>query len=490
MRLRNLRFVQSDSQLNESADQLIGGPTACSLPSSNPPPARRHRSRDHLLADQLVTAVELRAQRYDYVSKPAPPHGLWRTLDAHFLEKVQCSASFVLTHVDPKNGLFQGRLRVTWRLRTVHEPNERHEPRIREPRIRAKALTCYIHESRIWREMTDECKDTVLWHGITILTFVGHEIFPVQDFPFDRQLINLDVLEFVWRDKNMSDPFDETFSERMKVVTFTTKTSCTLPEWTAFPAILTAEEVQLPSGPTNVSRCTVMLRIQRKPDYYVWQVFAVGTVILIAAMLPLGLGCSNSMVGDRMNLHACGLLTLVLFKYSVSRDLPVVPYSTMISRFLEYQIITLAALCLESVLAYKALKYMFVSEFFLFRFEDSLLIILSCGWVWYFVECAFCTDYADWDDVIRDRTGDNEELIDELTPDVRIGRNAVDLVHRAVSKLEGATLAPIILAKRAVTRSFTSVFYRTISPDDNGYTAMPRLDTAKGTKCRMSNTWT
>merc|ERR1719182_1134456 len=112
-----------------------------------------------------------------------------------------------------------------------------------------------------------------------------------------------------------------------------------LPEWDTFPAIIAVTNSKKPgSGPSYATRFVVKLRLQRKEKYYVTQIFMVTYLILSASLLPLALAPGETFIGDRLALHSSGLLTLVSFKYGVQADLPSVPYSTFVSRFLTAQI--------------------------------------------------------------------------------------------------------------------------------------------------------
>merc|ERR1712194_52032 len=103
------------------------------------------------------------------------------------------------------------------------------------------------------------------WRGVSVMTFVGYEIFEVYDFPFDRQVIDLELLQFVWRDEKDAD----VFYEDMKLVSFTSETISMLPEWDSWPAIIEAKNEKQPgSGPSFGTRFNMRLRVQRKAKHY------------------------------------------------------------------------------------------------------------------------------------------------------------------------------------------------------------------------------
>jgi len=327
----------------------------------------------------------------------------------HFLDKVVCNAYVRLIHIDPKNGSFEGRIKFYWKLRTAHCKHDRTEPRVRVPGIRATKLVCTVHESRIWRDAVEDSVLTMCWKGVTDITFVGYEIFEVHDFPFDRQLISLDLFEFVWRSHQDANSYDET----MKLVSLNMVTLSTLPEWDTFPALITAQELDhLSGGPSYASRFVVRLRIQRKPQYYITQIFLVAFLILLAAILPLGLEAGDKHIGDRLSLHAAGLLTLVAFKYGVSNDLPIVPYGTFTTKYLNLQIITLVSVSVESIGAYRIVTAGGAElQGRVDVAEDFVLIIIIVAWTMYFIFCAVFKSPRPWVEVLKGQMS-SEEMSD------------------------------------------------------------------------------
>merc|ERR1719499_2289031 len=101
----------------------------------------------------------------------------------------------------------------------------------------------------------------------------------MHQFPFDRHILNLERLEFVWRpDKDAAD-----YYKSMKVCSFTVMASSMLPEWNVHNenAVICALNGTTPDmslgltdhPPTSASKFTVRLRIERKHEFYAWQVF-------------------------------------------------------------------------------------------------------------------------------------------------------------------------------------------------------------------------
>lgn len=336
-------------------------------------------------------------------SEPPPPVDLWDTDDVQYLDKVKCHTWVRLTHVDPKNGSYEGRMKIHWTLRMLNTMDHT-EPRMRVPGIRLPRLVCSVEESRIWRHFDADSEHSIAWQGTSVITFTGFEIFEVHDFPFDRQIITLDLFEFVWR----TDKDSDVYHEAIKIVSFTMETISMLPEWDTYPAIIEPCDIMRPgTGPTFGTKFIVRLRLQRKEKYYVTHIFLVSLLILVASLLPLSFTPGETHVGDRLGIHSGGLLTLVAFKYGVSHDLPCVPYSTFISTFLTSQIFTLVFVCAEAVFAYKTID-LFIEKEVIATMETILLISLLLGWFLYFCHLAFNKGRVSWEEVLdsQDEIGD------------------------------------------------------------------------------------
>lgn len=303
---------------------------------------------------------------------PQPPPDLWDVTDATLLEAVRCEAFIRIAQVDPKHGTFRVRMKCLWSFRTLnsHEDTELYLRGV--PGIRMPGLIEAVEESRVWKDISTmrTTRRTVFWKGISLFTMDGFKAFHMQPFPFDRHILNLERLEFVWRpDKDAQD-----YYKSMRVVSLTVKCSSMLPEWQTLPAYVrelsapddgrvirqTTRAPYLSPGAAggvedvklnHASKFTVHLRIQRLHQYYTWQVFLVTYLITVLSLFPLGMHPES--LGDRVAVYAGGTLTLVAFKYSVSDHLPSVPYLTVTDKFLLAQILTLLMCAVLAVLTYR-----------------------------------------------------------------------------------------------------------------------------------------
>lgn len=307
---------------------------------------------------------------------------LWDVHDPAFLDKVCCECLIKVTRVDPKESRFELRMKCKWTFRTLHS-DEKTETKLRVPGIRLPGLIVEVNESRVWKDLqkTKGSENTVFWRGVSLFTITGFERFEMLDFPFDRQVMSLDIFEFVWQADKDSTDYD--FS--MHIVSFRLETMSMLPEWEAATAIIEATNVRVqhksglhvlgasagseatgyaggsrssPRGsaeqrPSYANRFKVQLRLQRNNWFYLIQIFGLSILITMASTIPLLMPANRDHIGSRLGLYSGGVLTLTSFKYSVGDQLPSVPYSTKFDRIMLTEVVTLIGCALESLVAYR-----------------------------------------------------------------------------------------------------------------------------------------
>jgi len=319
------------------------------------------------------------------------PKYLWDTKDVQKLEMVRCEAYVRVSAIDPKAGHFRVRMKCIWSFRTLNSKEDAELHLRGVPGIRMPGLVEVIEESRIWKDLSfsgtgQTTAKTVFWRGISLFTMDGFKCFEMHQFPFDRHILNLERLEFVWRpDKDAAD-----YYKSMKICSFVVHASSMLPDWKVHNKVALIRPInpsepdnsrdQNEPAPTYASKFTVKLRIERKYEFYAWQVFLVTYLITILTCCPLGMKPAE--VGDRLAVYVGGTLTLVAFKYGVSDHLPSVPYQTFTDKFLLSQIITVFSCGVLSILSYRITheeRYPDLEQH-VDWFENILGFLLVLGW--------------------------------------------------------------------------------------------------------------
>jgi len=225
----------------------------------------------------------------------------------------------------------------------------------------------------------------------------------MSDFPFDRQVINLELMEFVWRDSKDADTFDYS----MKLVFFRVTTESLLPEWDPYPAKLRVDQLittgDRHDGPTSASRFQVKLRVERKIRFFVIQIYFVTLLIVVITTFPLALPPTKDHVGTRLSAYGTGVLTLVAYKYGIAESLPRVPYQTYTDKYLVHQIITVVIIAVEALIAYHLVENAGADEVIVRYLELIGLVIIVLLWICFFVYTAKFKLRASWQHVLKNQ---------------------------------------------------------------------------------------
>jgi hypothetical protein len=410
----------------------------------------------------LLEEEAVLVRRAEFKCKPrAAPSSLWDVADEAFLELVRCRAFMRVTKVDPKEGVFEVRMKCLWSFRTKNSGEQAEITMRGVPGIRMPGLRVTVEESRIWKDLnfdanhgrSQSCggpsKDTLLWRGTSIFTMDGWKAFDLRTFPFDRHVLNLERLEFVWRsDKDSAD-----YHKSLKVVEFTTETSSMLPEWKTYPALLTVmneleSDVERPlhlledkvgagktlKAPSYATKFSVCLRIERKCTFYSWQVFLVTYLITMLSCFPLGMPPKLDFLGDRLNMYAAGVLTLVAYKTGINDHLPNVPYQTFTDWYLLAAIMTLFFAAVGTLYPYRLteirdqdddetdeeMKAIYEAKYRLLDSSENVILgILFAAWTFTVLLVFFVKPNrrTSWDEIIESSTTDAFGADDFTPPD-------------------------------------------------------------------------
>jgi hypothetical protein len=347
--------------------------------------------------------------------------------DSCNLELVKCEAFVRLAALDPKQGTFRVRMKCIWAFRT-HNSREDAELHLRGvPGIRMPGVLEVVEESRVWKDLTfsgslQTTGNTVLWRGISLFTMDGFKAFEMSQFPFDRHILNLERLEFVWRPQKD----DADYYKSMKLACLTVETSSMLPEWNVLDAYVRPLNAQVPDLSqghavaklksrctwSHASKFTVQLRIERKARFYCWQVFLVTYLITMLTCTPLGMDPLE--VGDRLAVFVGGMLTLVAFKYGVSDHLPSVPYQTFTDKFLLAQIMTIFFFGILTIVSYRIIVYFEDLHLVVDWFENIVGFLSFLGWTTALVMASVLKDsWRDTTDSWKSIAERDKESMDE-----------------------------------------------------------------------------
>jgi len=319
-------------------------------------------------------------------------------------DRVFCHTRISIIQVDPKTGMFQVRMVCQWAFRTFSPKNDTEVRNRGVPGIRVPGLEVDVLESRVWKDLestknNEQCthcgspnsaRNTIFWRGTSIFVLRGYKRYWVRDFPFDRHVISLHQMDFVWRptkDEANQDPFDT-----MKVVWLRVDTTSVLSDWFPKSAVVSVDEGEVKSIDKSVplhasdatdiqhtyaSKFKIRLRIERVHGFFVRQIFVISTLIFLSSCSPLALPPTQDTMDTRLSVYGGGLLTLVAFKYGIMDHLPSVPYSTFTDDFLMWQIYVIFFLIVECLVSFRC-EVALMNK--IDEAENGLLLVLAVIW--------------------------------------------------------------------------------------------------------------
>lgn len=325
------------------------------------------------------------------------------SLIASSRDRVFCHARISILQVEPKTGMFQVRMVCQWAFRTFSPKNDTEISYRGVPGIRVPGIEVDVLESRVWKDLesmknNESCaqcgspnstRNSIFWRGTSIFVLRGYKRYWVRDFPFDRHVISLHQMDFVWRPSK-----DEaTFYDTMKVVLLKVETTSVLSDWTPNTAVVSVDDGEvkthdrsMPLAPdgsdhlnhTYASKFKIRLRIERVHGFFVRQIFVISTLIFLSSCSPLALPPKQDTMDTRLSVYSAGLLTLVAFKYGIMDHLPSVPYSTFTDDFLMWQICVIVVLIVECLVSFRCeVALMHIID----ELENGLLLFLGVVWI-------------------------------------------------------------------------------------------------------------
>eukprot|EP00933_Yihiella_yeosuensis_P007292 TRINITY_DN112254_c0_g1_i1.p1 TRINITY_DN112254_c0_g1~~TRINITY_DN112254_c0_g1_i1.p1 ORF type:complete len:453 (-),score=35.10 TRINITY_DN112254_c0_g1_i1:154-1512(-) len=391
----------------------------------------------------------------DDLFEDTPEYAEWGSeTGVEFIDRVACFATVRVTSINPKHGTFQVRMQCQWAFSTLNPKDDTEIVFRGVPGIRMAGLNVRVQESRIWKDLgstqsASKTASAIFWRGSSIFIMDGFKVFDVKLFPFDRQVLNLQQLDFVWR----SSKDDDDYFNSMKIAWVRIETFSMLSEWRTEPALVGALNPNTPISVDDLdgqyaTKFRVQLHIERQHSFYVRQIFFVTLMITLASLSPLAMPPTEDHMGDRLSVYGSGLLTLVAFKYGIMEHLPSVPYSTFTDNYLLYQIITVTACTFESLFVFRWRQYEMIVDWL----ENCLLIVVASVWSVYLLWVAFKMpqNRLPWEQV---RSSDHSQLPELKTP---------QLFRQAAGAGSDAASSPRRLRSKSFRHGITSADSNTI----------------------------
>ena len=187
--------------------------------------------------------------------------------------------------------------------------------------------------------------DGTVEQNINISVLLSTE-FDLRRFPFDRQILNLQVESFAWDRDHLRFIHDETISGFSEGIA--------IPEWNIVDVVGGVKEVSVMKSDTPFARYILEIEISRKPGFYLWKVFL--PLVLIVALSWSVFWMTDERFSNRSRISATGVLTIVAYQFAFAKDLPRIGYLTLLDQIMIGSFVLLAVTVLESLMVDRANK--------------------------------------------------------------------------------------------------------------------------------------
>ncbi len=181
-------------------------------------------------------------------------------------------------------------------------------------------------------------------------------------FPFDKQILPIELESFAWnRDQVVlvADEAHSGFGGRFG-----------LAEWSVGELEHRTGEALRLRDETPVATLVYEVEIQRHSSYYLLKIFM--TVLIIVSLSWVVFWMSDEGLGRRAGIATSGILTVIAYQYVTMSSLPRVGYLTVADRVMILSVVFIALTMLESII---------VDRFDRRRPGSKLLIDSRCRWM-------------------------------------------------------------------------------------------------------------
>jgi hypothetical protein len=180
--------------------------------------------------------------------------------------------------------------------------------------------------------------DGTVQHDLNVSLRVAAD-FDLRRFPFDRQLLELQIESFRWTEESLVWEPDEGgmgFSEDFDI-----------PEWRIARVGSRVETARALRSPDPFSRFVFEIEVERKAGFYVWKVML--PLVVIVALSWSIFWMTEERVAGRSRITATGVLTIVAYQFVVAEDLPRIAYLTLLDKVMIVSFVLLAVTVVQSL---------------------------------------------------------------------------------------------------------------------------------------------
>ena len=161
----------------------------------------------------------------------------------------------------------------------------------------------------------------------------------VAEFPFDKHVIQLDVVSILYGSDEVVFEVNDQLTTRREVLS--------IPDWRVGEASAEVLDMPLPQWNRDTSAFRFSLPVERLPEYYIYKIIL--PLIMIVVMSWAVFWVSPDSLGPQMSLSGMSMLTLVTFQFTMNDLLPRVGYFTQLDKFILGSSILVFLALLEAV---------------------------------------------------------------------------------------------------------------------------------------------
>ncbi|CAF0955531.1 unnamed protein product [Brachionus calyciflorus] len=206
------------------------------------------------------------------------------------------------------------------------------------------------------------------------------QTFDLKNYPLDLQELTINISTF--RPQQEINLIVST--EKLSSINVSTFTQTH--EWTLYQTVCSSQVIRT-NDITNENQCSVDMSVcvLRKPNYYYWNSFLLAFIITMICLCCFSIRCDIS--SNRNIVGITVLLTLITFKWSLTKNLPSLSYLTILDQYSLMNIIivfinniyfaVMGVFTTETCPApYKEIDlYVFIGSTVMFHFLNSLHVL-------------------------------------------------------------------------------------------------------------------
>jgi hypothetical protein len=181
--------------------------------------------------------------------------------------------------------------------------------------------------------------DGTVHHDLNLSVHLAAD-YDLRRFPFDRQVLELQIESFRWPRNSLRWVADEAstgFAADFEI-----------PEWRITRVGSRLEEKHAIRNPVACDRFVFEVEVARESRFYLWKVML--PLFIIVAISWSVFWMTDEPLAGRSRITATGVLTIVAYQFVVAEDLPRIAYLTLLDKVMIVSLILLAVTVVQSMI--------------------------------------------------------------------------------------------------------------------------------------------